>query len=139
VLHFAGHALSSPDGASLIVAPDPAARDENSDLWHPSRDLCRRLSLAVFSACSTAKYEEVDTVAPQNLAHEFLLAGTPQVVAALWNVDSKATMKFMTELYRELRSGSSTASAARNATAIVRSGEGWQHPFFWAAFTFFGR
>ena len=139
VLHFAGHAFSSPDGVSLITAPDPSMHGENSDVWHPSHNLCSGLTLAVFSACSTAKYEEIDTIAPQNLANEFLLAGTSQVVAARWNVDSKVTTDFMEEFYRGLHSGASTAYALQKAELSIRSRPGSHHPFFWAAFTFFGR
>ena len=96
-----------------------------------------RLGLAVLSACSTARYEEVESPEPRDLASALLLGGARQVVATLWNVDSEASTRFMEAFYREMHLGRMTQDAMRKAWRTVREQPGMTNPYYWAGFSLF--
>jgi tetratricopeptide (TPR) repeat protein len=139
VFHFAGHAWAAANGIRLLVAPDASSNDSERarGLWKPRTDARRDLSLAVLSACSTARYEEADSLEPDHLAAAFLTAGAQQVVATLWDSDSGASRKFMTAFYAALRAGGGAAAAMREGRRAVRATPGWEDPYYWAPFVFF--
>jgi len=129
VFHFAGHAGSSRDGASLLLADgglDGAASAHRLD----------HLQLAVFSACDTARVSE--TSGSRGLVSDFLQAGARNVAASRWNVDSIATEDFMGRFYDSLLSGHAPAEALQAAANSFRQTRGRAHPYYWAAFAVFG-
>ena len=95
------------------------------------------LKLAVFSACGTAKSSAMSD--SDSLVTAFLQAGTQNVVATRWNVDSMATADFVDLFYRSLLSGASVADAIQRASASFRKIPERAHPYYWAAFAAFGR
>jgi CHAT domain-containing protein len=138
-LHFAGHAVTSSQMVSLLVAPGADSVGGTDDTWRPQAASCRKLALAVFGACSTARYDEMETVAPQNLPQLFLLAGTQHVVASLWDVDSLLVSEFMKKLYSQIRSGIAIEAAMRQSMASIRAKKEWEGPYYWASFALFTR
>lgn len=96
-----------------------------------------RMKLAVFSACGTAKPSE--TSETDSLVSEFLQAGAHNVVASRWNVDSMATTDFVDIFYSSVLSGDSVADAVQNAANTFRNRPERAHPYYWAAFSAFGR
>jgi CHAT domain-containing protein len=138
-LHFAGHASRTPDGVRLLIAPDLRAKQSGAreGYWIPASAQGARLNLAVLSACATARYEDRDTLEPNDLARALMIAGARQVVAALWNADSAASSRFMQVLYANLGQGRSAPQAARTALTEIRQRHGWESPYYWAAFTLF--
>jgi CHAT domain-containing protein len=137
-LHFTGHAAATADGIRLLTAPDPAIQDREAaqGLWKPGQDGLR-LGLAVLSACSTARYEEVESPEPRDLAGALLLAGARQVVATLWNVDSEASTRFMEAFYGEMQKGSMAPHAMQKAWRTVTEQPGMRSPYYWAGFSLF--
>jgi CHAT domain-containing protein/tetratricopeptide (TPR) repeat protein len=137
-LHFTGHAAVTSEGIRLLTAPDPAAKDREAaeGLWKPGKDGLR-LGLAVLSACSTARFEEVESPEPRDLATALLLGGARQVVATLWNVDSQASTRFMEAFYREMHLGGTTPDAMRKAWRAVSEQPGMTNPYYWAGFSLF--
>ena len=95
------------------------------------------LKLAVFSACGTAKPSE--TSESDSLVSEFLQAGAHNVLASRWNVDSMATADFVELFYSSLLSGGSVADAVQTAADSFRKKPERAHPYYWAAFSAFGR
>jgi len=119
--------------------------------------------LLVLSACRTALG---DVEAELGFAGSAVQAGVKSVLASLWYVSDRATLAFMREFYRNLRSAPIKASAVQltqidmisgniriengvlvNAagdrtilpSSLIFSGEdNLSHPFFWAAFTLVG-
>jgi tetratricopeptide (TPR) repeat protein len=140
-VHFAGHAIVAPSGIRLLVSPDPHARDAEASqgLWSPDVASGTHLRLAVLSACSTARYEEVESPEPPHLASTLLLGGAREVLAAQWNADSAATSRFMQTFYRGLQEGRTTLAAVREASRDVRRQPDWNGPYFWACFSLFVR
>jgi CHAT domain-containing protein len=137
-LHFAGHAALTAEGIRLLTAADPAAqnREAAKGFWKPGKNGLR-LGLAVLGACSTARYEDVESPEPRDLASALLLGGTRQVVATLWNVDSEASTKFMEAFYNEMRFGRTTPDAMRKAWHTVSHEPSMTNPYYWAGFSLF--
>ena len=69
----------------------------------------------------------------------FLDAGTSQVLAARWNVDSEATSQVMQGFYAGLRQGIAPAAALRASALLVERSPLQRHPYYWAAFQLFGQ
>jgi CHAT domain-containing protein len=66
------------------------------------------------------------------------------VICSLWRVDDAATRALMTKFYetwnpRRGRIGVDAAEALRLAQEHVRSQPAWRHPYYWAAWTLWGR
>jgi len=139
VFHFAGHGLAYVEGGALLLAPGgngESALLESSSL---NASLLRSCRLAVLSACSSGVGERRGNAASASLVRAFLQARTSNVVASRWNVDSEATSRLIAGFYGELLGGTSVAESLRLAGESVRRTPGWSHPYYWAAFSAFGR
>ena len=142
IFHFAGHAILRQSGAAMLLA-DGSFRLGDTGLGEYQMLNPRshsyglpNMKLAVFSACGTARPSEMSQ--SDSLVTEFLQAGTPNVVASRWDVDSVATADFMTLFYRSALSGHDVADALRRAASVFRTTPGRTHPYYWAAFSVFG-
>jgi CHAT domain-containing protein len=132
IFHFTGHAVSSRNGAALLLAD--GALEQGSPSLLPRR--LDHLQLAVFSACDTARPSEIS--GSRSLVSDFLQAGARNVVASRWNVDSIATEDFMESFYDSLLSGHAPVEALQTAANSLRHMRGRAHPYYWAAFSVFG-
>lgn len=92
------------------------------------------VSLVTLSACSTSLGKGEDLI---GLSSAFLYAGTPSVLATLWNVDDWSTSELMVDFYREL-SSKDRAEALREGQLKMLSSSEHAHPYFWAAFRLMG-
>ena len=91
-----------------------------------------RANLVVLSACQTKLGELSRGDELVGLTRAFLYAGTPTVVATLWEVDDEATAVLMTAFHRHLREGMGPAAALRAAQEEVRANDRWAAPYYWA-------
>ena len=74
------------------------------------------------------------------LAWAFLRAGAGQVIAALWEVNDKATPELMSGMYADIQRGRAPAVALRDAKLrMIRRGGAWSRPLYWAPFVLYGR
>ncbi|MBK7470933.1 MAG: CHAT domain-containing protein [Betaproteobacteria bacterium] len=71
------------------------------------------------------------------LVRAFLVAGAARVVASLWPVDDRMTARFMTHFHGALCRGVLPAAALQLAQAEIMREH--PHPYYWAAFTLYGR
>jgi CHAT domain-containing protein len=95
--------------------------------------------LVVLSACQTnvGQLSRGDEVV--GLTRAFFFAGSPTVIASLWNVDDAATETLMVAFYKHwLEDGLSKAEALQMAQAEVRTDPRWVSPFYWAGFVLNG-
>lgn len=93
----------------------------------------------ILSSCETAESRAHLGGHLQSIASAFLQAGVRSVIGALWPVDDRTTMEFLTRLYdSQLQGGRSLAEGIREAQVSVRADESAQHPYFWAPFALFG-
>jgi CHAT domain-containing protein len=130
VFHFSGHAAVFSGDAALLV---PGGALWGSQL--SAADL-RNCHLAVLAACSTGRAEG-DLGPTSVLAKAFLQAGVAHVIAARWDVESRAVTPLMSVFYRELASGSSVERSLAVAAASLRSSPQFASPYYWAAFNLF--
>ena len=138
LFHFAGHGVANGGNGALVLAGEPrvgtrlitAAEIADLDL--------HTLRLATLAACSSGAGEDGGSVNVESLVQAFLDAGTSQVLASRWNVDSRATAQIMERFYGRLQQGIAPAAALREAALAVAQDPLQQHPYFWAAFQLFG-
>ncbi len=140
VFHFAGHAISHGRGAGLLLADD--VTDNQSSTLLAASDLTperlTKLRVAVLSGCETASVENGMTDS-NSLVRSFLRAGVPQVIASKWPVDSRASRAIMNHLYDSLILGNAAAYSLSQAQELARLDPETSHPYYWAAFSSFGR
>lgn len=136
VLHFVGHAMSSPGMVGLILAEqDP--RTQRPRLLNSANldaDTVRRLQLAVLSACETGRIVGSGTPGDENLATALLRFGVPHVVASRWKVDSAETSELMRVFYQHLTAGDGVARSLHFAQLTLLQKPSSAHPYYWAAF-----
>jgi tetratricopeptide (TPR) repeat protein len=140
VLHFCCHGradLLEPLNSGLMMAFGQTVSLRNLlEIRLPAT------RLAVLSACETGVPGTRLPDEVVGLPAGFLRAGVGGVAASLWAVADESTMELMSKFYALWRQQKlEPAEALCCAQQAVRdSGTGrFQHPFFWAAFTYTGR
>jgi CHAT domain-containing protein len=67
-----------------------------------------------------------------------MTAGTRNVGVSLWEINDMVTMKFMLELYRNVREGGMSFREAYYQTKKgFREDDRNSHPYYWAAFAMY--
>ena len=140
VFHFAGHSLSTPEKAGLMLMNGEERPDTPIVL---DADALRRLKLpsmqlAVLSACSTASGSG-GSGGFNSITEALLRAGVPHVVASRWAVDSVEARAFVEDFYRNALSGQSVSDAIRLTSRKMLSNPRTAHPYYWSAFAAYGR
>jgi CHAT domain-containing protein/cytochrome c-type biogenesis protein CcmH/NrfG len=140
VLHFAGHSLSIADHAGLLLDNAGAPADTLSLL---DADTLRHikpqhLRLAVLSACSTASGSGGSS-GFNSMTDTLLRAGVPHVVASRWAVDSVEASSLVNDFYRNALSGQPISEALRQTARTMLANPRTAHPYYWSAFSAFGR
>jgi CHAT domain-containing protein len=147
VLHFATHGhlnKLNPLFSRLDLEPSPEA-DGRLEVFE-IMGMRLQADLAILSACNTAlgsgHFSEVpagdDWV---SLTRAFIYAGTPTVVASLWEVDDRSTTELMKAFYTHLAQSQSKAgalAAAQRELLQRTSPPEYKNPYYWAAFVLVG-
>ncbi|MCK4944487.1 MAG: CHAT domain-containing protein, partial [Candidatus Aminicenantes bacterium] len=140
IIHFATHGLFDekiPQRSSIVLTLD---EDPKEDGFFQVREIYNsklNSDLVVLSACQTGKGKLEKGEGVSGLSRAFLYAGAQSVLVSLWNVNDKATSKFMEYLYKYLIAGKSKKEALQKAKIrMIRSK--YNHPFYWAAFVLIG-
>jgi CHAT domain-containing protein len=95
-----------------------------------------KTDLVVLSGCQSQSGKRTRGDDIIGLSQAFLYAGSPSVVASLWNVNDDATKLLMVAFYSRLRQGLSKTDALRAAQVEVR--RKYPSPFYWAGFVLTG-
>jgi CHAT domain-containing protein len=140
VFHFAGHSLSTPDKAGLMLMSGEPRLEIPLLL---DADTLRRLDLpimqlAVLSACSTAPGRG-GSGGFNSITEALLRGGVPHVVASRWAVDSVEARAFVEDFYRNALSGQSVSDAIRLTSRKMLSSPRTAHTYYWSAFAAYGR
>jgi CHAT domain-containing protein len=140
VFHFAGHSLSTPDRAGLMLNSGEARSDTRVVLDADALRLLKlpNMRLAVLSACSTASGGG-GSGGFNNVTEALLRAGVPHVVASRWAVDSVEARAFVEDFYRNALSGQPVSDAIRLTSRKMLSNPRTAHPYYWSAFAAYGR
>jgi CHAT domain-containing protein/Tfp pilus assembly protein PilF len=154
-VHLAAHAQLNPTSplfSALYLAEEPTAKPSAGAENSPTTtDEDGRLEVrevlnldltgvngVILSACETALGEQSRGDELVGLTRAFLYAGTPLVVASLWEVEDEATAALMTAFHQHLRTGLGAAAALRAAQAEIQQDSRWAAPYYWAGFQVIG-
>lgn len=141
VVHIAAHAIYDPvhPSFSRIALTPGSDRDGNLEVHEILAGLdLEGVNLVVLSACQTARGTISAGDEVTSLARAFLHAGSPGVIATLWNVKDDAAAAVMKELYCRLVAGDSAADALRAAQLSMLRSHSFREPRFWAPFELVG-
>jgi CHAT domain-containing protein len=133
VIHFAGHAIGDDRGyepASIVLRQDGRARRVGVAEIATLR--LRRTAIVVLAGCSTSRGERRTAEGVISVAHGFLSAGAPSVIATLWPIEDSAAARFFPRLHERLAEGDSPAEALR-AVQLESIRRGDVPPSLWAA------
>lgn len=143
-LYFATHGVSSaraPLFKSFLLLSGAAASAADLSAQEPQwnayeiQSLALSARLAVLSACEVGLGEMVQA-GVIGLARAFQLAGVPQVIISLWNVNDRSTSFLMQIFVDKLQQGLFPAEALRRAMVEARAT--YPNPAKWAPFVVFG-
>jgi CHAT domain-containing protein len=144
ILHFATHGLldtKRPELSGLVLSlVDPQGKPRDGFLrLHEIYNLDLPADLVVLSGCETALGKEVRGEGLMALTRGFMYAGSPAVVASLWQIDDRSTGELMKRFYRGmLQQGLSAPAALRKAQVSLWKDKPTEPPYFWAGFVFQG-
>ncbi len=119
---------------------------------HEIFNLDLRANLVVLSACQTALGSGYAEVIPKgddliSLNRAFLFAGTPSVVASLWEIPDPSTAAFMSRFYENLKDKNKAAALTQTQQEMIHGGllendkgrkYDYSHPYYWASFVLVG-
>src|SRR5713226_3246218 len=121
IIHFATHAQlneNDPLSSAILLAKDGKedGRLEVREIF--GMDL--HANLVVLSACETGlgKLSSGDELV--GLTRAFIYAGTPSVVASLWNVDDSSTAQLMASFYKNLKTMSKVEALRQAQLELIR-------------------
>jgi CHAT domain-containing protein len=135
-IHFATHGLVSeirPSDSSLVLT-----EGSGEDGYLRAAEIYGlelTADLVVLSGCATAR-GRLTGDGVFGLPRAFIYAGTPSVVASLWDVSDEATAFLMDRFYAELLRSGHKAGALR--TAQLETRRRYPHPALWAPFVLIG-
>jgi CHAT domain-containing protein/tetratricopeptide (TPR) repeat protein len=104
-----------------------------------------RANLVVLSACQSGLGEPSPQAGDDlvGLSRAFMAAGSPSVVATLWNVSDRTSAILMVDFFKGLTAGADKARALADAQRTLianarRDSRRDIHPFYWAPFVLVG-
>lgn len=132
ILHFATHGFFKKGDplASGIVTSDKSVTVADV--------LSSRMgAYSVFlSACDTAVGQETGADEIVGLQQSFQYAGSPSVIATLWQISDEATAQLVADYYEQLKT-KPKGTALRIAQLKMLKGR-FPHPYYWAPFVLSG-
>jgi len=144
IVHLATHGMIETDPLqSYLLFAGPTAESQKLTLNDIAGyvALRERNSLVFLSACQTAKEATRSGSGSEliTLAEAFAMAGSPTLIATLWEVEDTATRIVAETFYDQLANKNKDKLDALRAgqLALIRSPE-YAHPFFWASFLMIG-
>jgi CHAT domain-containing protein len=140
IIHLATHGLLQELkhlglGIPGAMALAPSIEDDGLLTSDEILDLNLNAELVVLSACKTGK-GDITGDGVVGLSRSFILAGTPSILASLWDVNDHSTAMLMQEFYRQLQQNPDKAAALRQA--MLATMKEYPQPEFWAAFMLIG-
>jgi tetratricopeptide (TPR) repeat protein len=93
--------------------------------------------IVALTACQTGLGRHVSGEGTMGMGRAFQYAGARSALMSLWSVSERASVKLVQNFFQYIRNGDSKRDALEKARKQIRS-EGFDHPFYWAAFILFG-
>jgi CHAT domain-containing protein/Flp pilus assembly protein TadD len=140
ILHLAAHTRlddQRPWRSGIVQVSSDSSR-EGDLLAAEIASLHLKARLAVLSGCESAGGRVLSGEGVLGLTGAFAAAGVPAVIATLWPVQDRATVRLMKGFYTALGRGQAAAAALREAQQAMRDDPQTHHPFYWAGFVLVG-
>ncbi len=138
-LHFVAHGVATrlkPLDSAVVLARE----GESFKLY--ARDIANQplnARLVTISSCHGAGTRTYAGEGLVGLSWAFQRAGADNVIAALWQVNDRATPGLMDAFYAGLVKGTHPAIALRDAKlSLLKKGGAHSRPMYWAPFTLYG-
>ncbi|MEO0206273.1 MAG: CHAT domain-containing protein, partial [candidate division WOR-3 bacterium] len=144
IIHLATHGvLDSKDPSSSFIILNGGKEVDRftiREIRNAMCDLLKRNDLIFLSACESAVESGNISVGREltTLAEAFTMAGSPSLVAGLWQIADEASLKLVHEFYERLKRNESKAMSLREAQISLLNSAEYSHPFFWAPFILIG-
>ncbi len=144
ILHVTTHGVlddAQPMSSFLVFSPSQEGSEEDGRLfaWE-LYDVKMKASLVVLSACNTASGAFRRGEGLMSLARAFHFAGSPSLVATLWQVQDQSTAEVMEGFYPNLAAGMTKEAALASAQQayLAKCDPLLAHPFYWAGLVSLG-
>ncbi|MCP5104903.1 MAG: CHAT domain-containing protein [bacterium] len=138
-IHFACHAILGDGFQSLVLSQLPENTDDGFLTLNEIMNCDYNAKLVVLSACRTGKGKMERGEGVTGLTRAVMYAGTPAVVASLWDVDDVATKELMVRFYKYmLEDELDKETALRKAKLDLIKSKKYSSPFYWSAFVMYG-
>ncbi len=121
IIHFASHAeLNENDPLSSAVLLAKSDKEDGRLEVREIFGMDLKASLVVLSACETGlgKLSSGDELV--GLTRAFIYAGTPSVVASLWNVEDSSTAQLMASFYKNLKTMTKVEALRQAQLSLIR-------------------
>jgi CHAT domain-containing protein len=138
-IHFSCHGILGDGFQSLILSQTPGSKEDGYLTLNEIMNCDYQAKLVVLSACQTGtgKMERAEGV--MGLTRAVMYAGTPAVVASLWNVSEMGTKELMVKFYTNmLEKGMNKEEDLRQAKLEMIKGNKYASPYFWSSFVMYG-
>jgi CHAT domain-containing protein len=93
--------------------------------------------VVALTACQTGLGRHVSGEGTMGMGRAFQYAGADSVLMSLWSVAEASSVKLVESFFKHLREGKKKLEALQAARTEIRK-QGFDHPFFWAAFVMSG-
>lgn len=138
-IHFSCHGILGDGFQGLVLSQIPKAKEDGYLTRNEIMNCDYNARLVVLSACQTGKGKMERAEGVTGLTRAVMYAGTPAVVASLWNVSEMGTKELMVKFYKNmLEKGMSKEEALRQAKLEMIKGGRYASPYFWSAFVMYG-
>jgi CHAT domain-containing protein/Tfp pilus assembly protein PilF len=145
VIHLATHGYFNKLNPLLSgVALEADGENDGRLEVHEILSLRLNAKLVTLSACDTALGSGYFAEVPAGddlvgLTRAFLFAGSPTVLASLWEINDLSAVHFMHGFYRQLgQTDKANALAKAQRDTRLRGGI-YRHPYYWGAFVLVGK
>ena len=143
VISFATHSIPSyGDNEPGLVLSLPKKSSLNDDgVLTPGEivNLDLNAKLVILSACNTANGKDNDSEILSGLAQAFLYAGAESIIVTHWPVETNSTVLLMTSFFDYwLKEKMDPAEALKHAKIDLRNIPEYNHPIYWAGFSYYG-
>ena len=140
ILHLATHGKMKANikGSHILLAKTADGEEDGllflKEVWGLPLE---GYQLVTLSACETATGREASGDVMVSLQTAFLKAGTPTILASLWEVEDKATGVLMKTFYENFIN-QGKAEALRTAQLSLMKNPQYVYPYYWAPFILSG-
>ena len=93
--------------------------------------------IVALTACQTGLGKELSGEGVMSMGRAFQYAGAKSVLMTLWKVADTSSVKLTESFFEHRKSGKSKLESLKLARDEIRK-QGFEHPFFWAAFILVG-